>query len=87
MFRKTCTRYDTALAYPNNWYGYGEINVYEGLKEVLQMATAGITQHESIQPSESDKRIYYLDGRYAGTSEVNLPRGIYIRNHQKFVKR
>ena len=87
VFRKTCTRYDTALAYPNNWYGYGEINVYEGLKEVLQMAAAGITQHESTQPSESDKRIYHLDGRYAGTSEAKLPRGIYIRNHQKFVKR
>ena len=51
------------------------------------MAAAGITQHESTQLSESDKRIYHLDGCYAGTSEANLPRGIYIRNHQKFVKR
>lgn len=86
VFRKTCTRYDSALTYPNNWYGYGEINVYEGLKEVLRIAAAGITPIETIKPTENDKHIYHLDGRYAGTSEANLPRGVYIRNHQKFVK-
>ena len=86
VFRKTCTQYDTSLSYPNNWYGYGEINIYAGLKEVLRMAKAGIVQHENSQPCTDNKRIYYIDGRYAGTSESNLPRGIYVRNHQKFVK-
>ena len=86
VFRKTCTQYDTSLSYPNNWYGYGEINIYAGLKEVLRMAKAGIGQHESSQTCTDNKRIYYIDGRYAGTSESNLPRGIYVRNHQKFVK-
>ena len=86
VFRKTCTQYDTSLSYPNNWYGYGEINIYAGLKEVLRMAKAGIGQHESSQTCTDNKRIYYIDGRYAGASESNLPRGIYVRNHQKFVK-
>lgn len=86
VFRKTCTQYDTSLSYPNNWYGYGEINIYAGLKEVLRMAKAGIGQHENSQTCTDNKRIYYIDGRYAGTSESNLPRGIYVRNHQKFVK-
>ena len=86
VFRKTCTQYDTSLSYPNNWYGYGEINIYAGLKEVLRMAKAGIVQHENSQTCTDNKRIYYIDGRYAGTSESNLPRGIYVRNHQKFVK-
>lgn len=86
VFRKTCTQYDTSLSYPNNWYGYGEINIYAGLKELLQMAKAGIVQHENSQTCTDNKRIYYIDGRYAGTSESNLPRGIYVRNHQKFVK-
>lgn len=86
VFRKTCTQYDTLLSYPNNWYGYGEINIYAGLKEVLRMAKAGIGQHENSQTCTDNKRIYYIDGRYAGTSESNLPRGIYVRNHQKFVK-
>lgn len=86
VFRKTCTQYDTSLSYPNNWYGYGEINIYAGLKEVLRMAKAGIVQHENSKTCTDNKRIYYIDGRYAGTSESNLPRGIYVRNHQKFVK-
>ncbi|SUC12726.1 S8 family serine peptidase [Prevotella pallens] len=86
VFRKTCTQYDTSLSYPNNWYGYGEINIYAGLKEVLRMAKAGIVQYENSQTCTDNKRIYYIDGRYAGTSESNLPRGIYVRNHQKFVK-
>ena len=86
VFRKTCTQYDTSLSYPNNWYGYGEINIYAGLKEVLRMAKAGIGQHENSQTCTDNKRIYYIDGRYAGTSESNLSRGIYVRNHQKFVK-
>lgn len=86
VFRKTCTQYDTSLSYPNNWYGYGEINIYAGLKEVLRMAKAGVVQHENSQTCTDNKRIYYIDGRYAGTSESNLPRGIYVRNHQKFVK-
>ena len=86
VFRKTCTQYDTLLSYPNNWYGYGEINIYAGLKEVLRMAKAGIGQHENSQTCTDNKRIYYIDGRYAGTSESNLSRGIYVRNHQKFVK-
>ena len=33
-----------------------------------------------------DNRIYLLDGRYVGTSDANLPKGIYIRNGKKFVK-
>ena len=86
VFRKTCTQYDTSLSYPNNWYGYGKINIYAGLKEVLRMAKAGIVQHENSQMCTDNKRIYYIDGRYVGTSESNLPRGIYVRNHQKFVK-
>lgn len=33
-----------------------------------------------------DERIYTLDGRYVGTDDRVLEKGIYIRNHKKFVK-
>lgn len=36
--------------------------------------------------SESDRRIYAIDGRYMGTSIDALPHGIYIRGGKKFVK-
>ena len=38
VFSRTCRRYDPSLTYPNNAYGYGEIDVYAGLLDVLGVA-------------------------------------------------
>lgn len=87
IFAKTCTHYDTSLSYPNNLYGYGQIDVAAGLREVLRRKALGINTVGQKKVSEQyDNRIYLLDGRYVGTSEANLPKGIYIRNGKKFVK-
>lgn len=87
IFAKTCTHYDTSLSYPNNLYGYGQINVAAGLREVLRRKALGINTIGQKKVSEQyDNRIYLLDGRYVGTSDANLPKGIYIRNGKKFVK-
>ena len=87
IFSKTCTHYDTSLSYPNNLYGYGQIDVAAGLGEVLRRKTLGInTIGQKKEPTPNDNRIYLLDGRYVGISEANLPKGIYIRNGKKFIK-
>ena len=87
IFAKTCTHYDTSLSYPNNLYGYGQIDVAAGLREVLRRKALGINTIGQKKVSEQyDNRIYLLDGRYVGTSDANLPKGIYIRNGKKFVK-
>ena len=87
IFSKTCTHYDTSLSYPNNLYGYGQIDVAAGLREVLRRKTLGInTIGQKKVPTQNDNRIYLLDGRYVGFSEANLPKGIYIRNGKKFIK-
>ena len=87
IFSKTCTHYDTSLSYPNNLYGYGQIDVAAGLREVLRRKTLGInTIGQKKEPTPNDNRIYLLDGRYVGISEANLPKGIYIRNGKKFIK-
>lgn len=87
IFSKTCTHYDASLSYPNNLYGYGQIDVAAGLREVLRRKALGINTVGQKKVSEQyDNRIYLLDGRYVGTSEANLPKGIYIRNGKKFVK-
>lgn len=87
IFAKTCTHYDKSLSYPNNLYGYGQIDVAAGLREVLRRKALGINTIGQKKVSEQyDNRIYLLDGRYVGTSEANLPKGIYIRNGKKFVK-
>lgn len=87
IFSKTCTHYDTSLSYPNNLYGYGQIDVAAGLREVLRRKALGInTVGQKMVSEQYDNRIYLLDGRYVGTSDANLPKGIYIRNGKKFVK-
>ena len=87
IFSKTCTHYDTSLSYPNNLYGYGQIDVAAGLGEVLRRKTLGInTIGQKKEPTQNDNRIYLLDGRYVGISEANLPKGICIRNGKKFIK-
>ncbi len=37
IFAETCTHPDPSLAYPNNQYGYGQIDAYAGLLKVLGM--------------------------------------------------
>ena len=87
IFANTCSHYDTSLSYPNNLYGYGQIDVAAGLREVLRRKALGINTIGQKKVSEQyDNRIYLLDGRYVGTSDANLPKGIYIRNGKKFVK-
>lgn len=87
IFAKTCSHYDASLSYPNNLYGYGQIDVAAGLREVLRRKALGINTIGQKKISELyDNRIFLLDGRYVGTSDANLPKGIYIRNGKKFVK-
>lgn len=44
----TARHYTDTLSYPNNFYGYGEIDVYAGLLEVLQLDAVvdGLSHHE-----------------------------------------
>ena len=87
IFAKTCTHYDASLSYPNNLYGYGQIDVAAGLKEVLRRKALGInTIDNKTEMGRYDNRIYLLDGRYVGTTDANLPKGIYIRNGKKYIK-
>lgn len=81
IFAKTCIHYDESLAYPNNLYGYGQIDVEAGLRLVLDEAT-GI---RNIGRNNGDNRIFTLDGRYAGTDPCRLASGIYIVNGKKLL--
>ncbi len=84
IFAKTCRHYDATLAYPNNFYGYGEIDVTAGLEEVLRRQAAGI---ETVTGRQTTGRIHTLDGRFVGTDSSRLPPGLYIRDGNKFVVR
>lgn len=49
VLAKTCSHPDPSLPYPNNEYGYGQIDVYRGLLEVL-----GLTKIEDISYRHPD---------------------------------
>lgn len=83
IFSKTCKHFDESLSYPNNYYGYGEIDAEAGMKLVLQKVAAGIKEIPANM--QDDTRIYTIDGRYAGTDLSRLHRGLYIRNGKKIV--
>jgi hypothetical protein len=38
VIRQTSRRYDESLEYPNNFYGYGEIDAYKGLLYILGLS-------------------------------------------------
>jgi subtilisin family serine protease len=38
VFSETCSHPDASLSYPNNEYGYGQIDVYKGLLKVLELS-------------------------------------------------
>lgn len=85
IFSKTCRRPDNSLSYPNNSYGYGEIDVYEGLKVALKMAADGVQSIDtSLGKSRSFKTIYNILGQRV--SPVGLPHGIYIIGRKKVMK-
>ena len=90
IFSTTCHRYDPSLTYPNNLYGYGEIDAYAGLQEVLRRVAAGVDNVNSDDITKPyaarDMRVYTLDGRFVGTDMSKLPRGIYVQGGRKVVK-
>ena len=58
VFRHTCRHYDPSLTYPNNHYGYGEIDVYRGLLYLLSVE--GI---EGVSTTHTKARVSYSGGR------------------------
>ena len=64
VFSHTCRQPDPSLAYPNNYYGYGEIDAYRGLLEILglsKMEGMSLHQPQSVQvrPDEGCLRLIF----------------------------
>ena len=52
VLQRTCRHYDPSLTYPNNSYGYGEVDVYAGLLDIL-----GFTSIRDIPRQHTAARI------------------------------
>ena len=49
VLSRTCRQPDPELTYPNNYYGYGEIDVYSGLLDVLETSAIPALSHRLAQ--------------------------------------
>ena len=59
ILQKTCHHPEEGLTYPNNKYGYGEIDIYSGLLEVLKASSIeGLSMHQPQQVM-----VYAKDGQ------------------------
>ena len=58
VLQRTCRHPEEDMDYPNNYYGYGEIDAYRGLLDILGVtAIKEVSQHEP-----HDARIWTDDG-------------------------
>lgn len=81
ILAQTSTHYDASLSYPNNYYGYGEIDAAAGLR-LIEERVSGV---RLVSVPVSDKRIFTLDGRFVGYNANGLPAGLYIQNGRKLL--
>lgn len=58
VISRTSRRPDPALSYPNNYYGYGEIDAYAGLIDVL-----GLSSVEGLSARQAPVQAQVSDGR------------------------
>ena len=69
IFERTCRHYDQQLTYPNNLYGYGEVDAYRGLLDIL-----GADKLPGVSTSHTAARISLSAD---GMLNVQLPHASY----------
>lgn len=78
VFAHTATKTDNSLIYPNNDYGYGEINAYEGIRYILE--TSYIKELSQDVNIKSCNDSYNLQGVKVNDNY----KGIVIKNGKKY---
>ena len=74
VLSRTCTHYDPSLTYPNNYYGYGEIDVYAGLLDVL-----GLSGIEELSHQSTPLHVTISEGRLHITLPSVLSQPLQVR--------
>ena len=74
VLHHTCHHYDESMTWPNNEYGYGEIDVYRGLLYIL-----GIDHVEAVSKNHTSARIRYADNQLCVSFEEPLSSTVRLR--------
>ena len=80
VFAHTCTHYDESLDYPNNYYGWGEIDALAGIEYINRVYT-GIEENAI---NNSKKAIYDINGMKINDIKHH---GIYIISDGKTTRK
>ena len=80
VFAHTCTHYDESLDYPNNDYGWGEIDALAGIEYISRVYT-GIEENVT---NKSKKTIYDINGMKINDIKHH---GIYIISDGKTTRK
>ena len=82
VFAHTCTHYyGESLSYPNNYYGWGEIDALAGIEYINSVYT-GI--EDVMTTNDSNKAIYNINGMRVNDIK---PNGIYIISDGKTTRK
>lgn len=75
VFNRTCQHPDPEMDYPNPIYGYGEIDAYRGLLNIL-----GADRIEGLSLHQSSKlRVYPVEGGLRLVTDTSLSETIWIK--------
>ena len=78
---------DSALSYPNNQYGYGEIDIYKGLLYMQELTGISDVLNGNNNEIIKNNNIYDLQGRKVSSLlsplTSHLSKGLYIVNGRK----
>ena len=76
VLERTCRHYDASLVYPNNSYGYGEVDVYAGLLDVLGFSAIRDIprQHTAARITISGRTLHVV---LPEESKADIPLSIY----------
>ncbi len=77
VLENTCTHKEEGIEYPNNKWGYGEINAYKGLLEVLQLSNIdGLSQvmpdHLTIRPNKNGQIVLDFQEMVLGPVKLRI---------------
>lgn len=75
---RTCKKLEPTLSYPNNGYGYGEVDAYAGLIDILGVATSIPTLSRTLADVTLQGHTLHIEGITEPTT-VN----VYTLNGQK----
>lgn len=87
IFEHTCSHSEPSITYPNNYYGYGQIDVYRGLLEALQLANS----IPNLPPYQPKKLTYKLNNNVLNIQStdvcpVPIELSIYAVNGSKLLQ-